>query len=365
VGRETKPEDQWPTTCPAGPWRLRGGWWLLTCLVWAALPTMVVARAGLQKRPDLIARWAAVRAQDAIVSDRENALGTPVWEEAADARCGGTYPVLPRVAPAGLEPEGDRPVFPQFHAVVGDGHAAEVRGAVSDARGAGADRLTRRSPGVVPDVGGHLCEPAGLGQGCLARATEELGARADRDQPGMRAGRAPWGALRRQGAPGHEIMDMRRIGQIPRPGVQDPTPAERSAEDLWVQGQGFQRGRGGLAAQGIHEVWVRAGHRPQCRGQDQGDQNIGDRQEPLAWLFPPWGRLGLVARGTRPISAGMIAGRRCTARHALLDRPAEGCRTTGCNSRHGLSGALGAAVLACGAILRSIAPEDVRQLEHG
>ena len=83
----------------------------------------------------------------------------------------------------------------------------------------------------------------------------------------MIAGREPLGARWRQGSTGHEIMDMRMIGHIPRPGVQDPNQAELSAEELAVHGQGFQSGSGGPEEQVIHEVLVRAGHRPQFLGQ--------------------------------------------------------------------------------------------------
>jgi hypothetical protein len=102
-----------------------------------------------------------------------------------------------------------------------------------------------RHPGLLPDVGGHLSKQAGFGQGLSELATQECGEGADRDTPGMLAGREPWGALRRQGSTGHEIMDMGRIGHVPRPGVQDPNHAELSAEEWGVQGQGFQRGSGG------------------------------------------------------------------------------------------------------------------------
>jgi hypothetical protein len=365
VGRETKQADKWPTACPAVQWLLRGGLWLLTCLVWAALPSMVVARAGLQKRADRIERLAAVRAQAAIVADLDQALGPHVWEDAADERGGGKCPVCPHVAPAGLEPAGDLPVFQRFKAVVGEGHAADGRGEGSDDLGAGARRLTRRPPGLLPDVGGHLSEQAGYGQGVPQRATEEFGARADRDKPRTIAGREPLGALWRQGSTGHEIMAMRMRGHSPRPGVQDPHQAALSAAALGGHGQGFQSGSGGLEAQVIQEVWVSAGPWPQCLGQCQGDQNIGDGQEPLALRVQPWDSLGSLALGTMPIWAGMIAVLRFTARHALLDMPASGGSPAVCNGRHGLSGARGDAVLECGAILRAIAPDDVRQLEPG
>jgi hypothetical protein len=64
------------------------------------------------------------------------------------------------------------------------------------------------------------------------------------------------------------------------------------------------------------QVW------PQVLGQCKGDQKIGDEQEPLAWLFQPLWSLSILALGTMPMFAGMIAGLRFTALHALIDMPA-------------------------------------------
>jgi hypothetical protein len=97
-----------------------------------------------------------------------------------------------------------------------------------------------RHPGLLPDVGGHQSEQGGFGQGFPELATEECGERADRDKLDMIAGREPLGARWRQGSTGHAIMDMRMIGHIPRPGVQDPNHAELSAEELGVQARAFK-----------------------------------------------------------------------------------------------------------------------------
>jgi len=148
--------------------------------------------------------------------------------------------------------------------------------------------------------------------------------RAHGNQPALRARREPRRALRREGPTGHEIMEMRMRSHIPRPRVQDSEQAELSAAVVGGHGQGLPGGSGGLEAQGVEAVLRRAGHRAQFRGPRTGDQTRGDGPAPLPWLFQPWRRLGMLARGTLPLLAGMIAVLRCTARPALGDRPAQG-----------------------------------------
>lgn len=226
-----------------------------------------------------------MRAQEAIVSDLDKALGQHILEEAADARFGGKRPVFPCLASALLEAARDMPVFELFKAVIGKSHPADVGCEVDDDLGTGAGRFTMRHPCLLPDVGRHLIEQTGVDQGRLELPTEDVGARADGNKPASRAGREPLRALRRQGPTGHEIMEMRMRGHIPGPCVQDPNQADLSAEVLGVHGQCLQGSSGGLEEQVVQEGLVRAGHGAQFRGQRQGHQEIGDRQEWLTWLF--------------------------------------------------------------------------------
>ena len=110
---------------------------------------------------------------------------------------------------------------------------------------------------------------------------------------------------------------------------------------------------------------MRAGHRPQSLRQGKGDQKIRDRQEECALLFKPAGSLAVLARGTMPIFAGMIALLEVSAHWTLVDMAAQGLGAALFNGHHGLQVVFGHTVGEFGTIRRAIALEDLRQLDHG
>jgi hypothetical protein len=91
-----------------------------------------------QQRPDVREYVATGRAQEAGVSDGDEALGQDMLEEASDECWCGSRPVLPRVAPTRFAAEGDVSVCELCHAVVGHGQAAAGGGEGGDALVAGA-----------------------------------------------------------------------------------------------------------------------------------------------------------------------------------------------------------------------------------
>lgn len=82
-------------------------------------------------------------------------------------------------------------------------------------------------------------------------------------------------------------------------------------------------------------------------------------------LSEPTGGLVIVACGTMPMLAGMRAILQVTTCDALGDMPAESRSTAGCNRIHSGQVAGEQAVLVLRPVCRSIAPEDLGQLNHG
>jgi len=145
------------------------------------------------------ARSSTVRAEEAVVSDREKAFGPHLVEDAADELCGGKRQVFPSVAAALLEAARDVPVFERFHAVVGESHPADVGGEGGEDRMAGSGRFTVDHPCLLPELGRDVLDQTGVGQGLLERAAEAFGARADGNQPSLIVGGEPRRSVRRQG----------------------------------------------------------------------------------------------------------------------------------------------------------------------
>jgi len=100
---------------------------------------------------------------------------------------------------------------------------------------------------------------------------------------------------------------MRMVRHLPGPGVENADQANLSSHVFGVQGEGLQGGSGGLKEQIVHALLVRAGERAQCLGQCKGHEKVGDGEQERPLLFQPAGGLGVLALGTMPMLAGMIA----------------------------------------------------------
>lgn len=284
-----------------------------------------------------------------------------MWEEAGEERVGGQCQTVPPSAGALLEAERDVPVCERFQAVGGEGNPGDGGGKGGEDLSAGARWCLVGSPVLVPDLRRDGRAEGGGGQCRLTRATEELGERSARNEPGIRAGREPLRVCWGQGPSGDEIMPRRMGGQGPSPGVEDAHHANRPAEVVRIQRECLQGSRGGLQEQGVHALLGRAGHRPQCLRPRQGDQKGRDRQEECPLPFQPTCGCFMLTRGAMPVLAGLRAVLQLSALRPLGDRATKSLSTALCNGFHGCQVAEGHTVAEAGAIRWSMAPKDVGQ----
>lgn len=333
-------------------------------LVFLVVRCQEVTGGSGQQMPDVREDVATGRAQEAGVSDCEEALGQDMLEEASDACLCGERPVLPRVAPTRFEAEGDVSVCELFHAVVGHGNASDGGGEGGDDLCAGADWFTMGDPGLLPDGGGCMIEQVGVGDLLLALAPEDVRQRSHRNKPILRAGCEPLRAVGRQCPSRDEVMDMRMGGHISGPGVEDAHHTDLAAKVFGVQGECRQGSSRGLQEHVVHTLLVRTGSRPQGLRQGKGDETRGHGQEQLPLRVEPPGGLVVLARGTVPILAGMRALLECLALCALGDMTAKSLGTAWCTLLHGSQVAGGHTVAETGAILGSMESEDVSQRDQ-
>jgi hypothetical protein len=106
-------------------------------------------------------RWATLWAEDAVVADFHESLRQDVLEEAANKLFGGQRPMGPQVTRTLLDAEGDGAIFALYEAVIGDGDAVEVRGAVGEPLRASAGWLTVGNPALRPDLEWPVCKETG------------------------------------------------------------------------------------------------------------------------------------------------------------------------------------------------------------
>lgn len=157
---------------------------------------------------------------------------------------------------------------------------------------------------------------------------------------------------------------MRMVGHSAGPGVEDAHHTDLAAKVFGVEGECLQGRSRGLQEHVVQTLLVRTGSRPQCLRQGKGHEKIGHGQEQLPLRVEPPGGLVVLARGTVPMLAGMIALLECLAICALVDMTAKSLGTALCNILHGSQVACGHTVAETGAILGSMESEDVSQLDH-
>ena len=357
-------EDELSPTCGALSCRWRRGRGLVRGLVLLVGRCQEVTGGRGQQMPDGCEDVATGRAQEAGVSDCDEALGQDRREEASDACLRRERPVLPLLAPARFAAEGDVSVFELFHAVVGHGNASDGGGEGGEDLVAGADWFTMGDPCLLPDVGGGVIEQVGLGDLLLALAPEDRRQRSHRNTPILRAGCEPLRAVGRQCPSRDEGRDMRMGGHSTGPGVEDAHHTALAAKVFGVQGEYLQGSSRGLQAHVVHTLLVRTGSRPQGLRQGKSDEKRGHGQAQRTWRVEPPGGLVVLARGTVSMLAGMRAVLECLALCALGDMTAKRLGTALCNILHGSQVACGHTVAETGAILGSMESEEVGQLDH-
>lgn len=166
------------------------------CLVFPGVRYLVGAGGGVQDRPDVIERCAAVRAQEAVVSACDETLWQHMLEKAADELFRGKSQAFPLSVRAVLAPECHVAVCELFNAVIGDGDPADRGCEVGKDCCAGSGRFAVDNPFLFPDLGWHLVDQAGCGQRVLALTSKDLGERFDGNKPVLVSGREPRFAIR-------------------------------------------------------------------------------------------------------------------------------------------------------------------------
>jgi hypothetical protein len=184
-------EDELSPTCGALSCRWRRGRGLVVLVG----RCQAVPGGRGQQRPEGCEDVATGWAQEAGVSDCDEARGQDRREEASEECVCRERPVWPLLAPARCEAAGDVSVFELCQAVMGHGHAADGGGEGGDDLVAGADGCTMGAPGLLPDMGGGVIEQGGLGDLLLARAPEARRQRSHRNTPIFRAGCEPLRAV--------------------------------------------------------------------------------------------------------------------------------------------------------------------------
>src|SRR5437870_97435 len=174
-------------------------------------------------------------AEQAVVTDLDEAVGEDVLEEAADELLSGDGAVLELIGGGLFVSESDGAVFQLAQAVVAEGHAKDVRGEILEGLFAGAHGFGMHDPVFAPDARSDCSEQISLFQFIAKLGAEDHGEGFNGHQKvGARGTPA---AICTQAAASDDVMNMRVIEQLPGPGMQYAHHAKAAADEPWVLGQ--------------------------------------------------------------------------------------------------------------------------------
>jgi len=194
---------------------------------------------GCERLPDLVKQMSVGGGQQAVVTGFDEAFGQDVLKEAADKLFGGdgreSCPICGRV----LVGECDLAIFEREDAAIADGDAKDVRSEVFDGGLARAYGLRVNDPIFAPNLRVKEMEEI-----ALFERVPELGAEQDRERFDVNeeilSGCSP-PAIGGQSATGGDVVNVRMVKEIARPGMEDAAGADTAPDEARIGGQ-FEQG---------------------------------------------------------------------------------------------------------------------------
>ena len=204
------------------------------------------------------------RAKEAIITHLDKALGQDMLKKAVNESPGGQRAEL-GLAGVGVVAEGDLVILDLDDAAIAEGNAKDVGGEILEGRAAIADGLAVDDPVLLPHGSGDVGKAIGLAQGVPELGSNKLGQRLDGEQEHFLRGQ-PGLPIFSQTTRRDEVMHVRMVGQVTRPGVQNADQAECAADETRVPRQLLSRLRRGAKENIIHELLVTACEGTQLAG---------------------------------------------------------------------------------------------------
>jgi len=267
------------------------------------------------------------RAEETEIADLDETLGQDVLEEAVDELFSREGAERDLAGSGRAVAKGDLVVFELDQAAVADGDTEDVGSQVLEGSVAVADRFAVDDPILLPDIGWDGVGEAGFLKGVMEFGPEDSGEGFDGEQEVM-VGREPGAVIGGQPTGRDEIVNVRMVGQVASPGVQDADQTELSPDKTGVLGQMLCCSCRGLKEQVINKRLVTAGEWAQGGGQGEGEHEVRDWQQQILLFLQPFLGFVILALGAVSVAAGMVAELKLVALRAGEDLPTQGwCAT--------------------------------------
>lgn len=307
---------------------------------------------------------AAGGTEEAVSADLGETLGQDVLQESGEEVLGGERQPL-RLLRAGRDvAEGDPFAIEPLEAVVGDRHAVdvarEVLGGVLTITGV----LQVDDPGLSEEVGVDVVEELRFLERVAHLGAEDRCEGVAGDQEVRIRWHAPGAPVVLEAAGGDEQVDVRVVGEVAPPGVEDSEDAEGRTDPARIVGQGLEGVRGLADQQVVHHTLVRTSHGTERGRYGEGGEEVAAGKQTLAQMREPTCRRLAVALRTVAVAAGVVDEGEVVAMIAGEERAAESRCAAG-REVHQRSPLRGQQLLAAGrSIRRTRAAHDRRELDH-
>jgi hypothetical protein len=286
--------------------------------------------------------------------------GQDMLEKAMDELFGGEGTERDLAGSGRAVAKGDLVVFEFDQAAIADSDPEDVGCQVLEGSAAVADRFAVDHPILLPDGGWDAVGEAGSLKGVMEFGSEDPGEGFDWEQE-MMVGREPGAVIGGQPTGRDEIVNVRMVGQVASPGVQDTDQTELSPDKTGVLGQMLCCSRRGTKEQVIDKRLVTAGEWAQGGGQGEGEHEVRDWQQKILLFLQPFLGFVVLALGAVTVPAGVVAELKLVALRAGVDLPTQGGCAAQLNSAHSPSMAVEQAIGVFLAIGRAVAAEYVCQ----
>jgi hypothetical protein len=264
-------------------------------------------------------------AEETEIADLDEAPGQDVLEEAVDELFGGESAERGLAGIGRAVAKGDLIVFEFYQAAVADGDPEDVGSQVLEGSAAIADRFAVDDLLLLPDGGRDIVGKAGSLKSAKEFGPEDLGESLDWEQEVM-VSSEPGSVIGGQPTSGDEIVNVRMVGQVASPGVQDTDQTELSADKAGVLGQMLCCSYRGLKEQVIDKRLVTAGEWAQGGRDGEGEHEVRDRQQEILLFLQPFLGFVVLAFWAVTVGAGVVAVLGLVALRAGVDLSIQGCR---------------------------------------
>jgi hypothetical protein len=261
---------------------------------------------GFKKQPEGSQEQALRGAEEAEIADLDESPGQDVLEEAVDELFGGEGAIRVLASNGGAVAKGDLVVFEFYQAAVADGDPEDVGSQVLEGSAAVADRFTVDNPILLPDGGRDIVGEVGSLESVKEFGPEDPGEGFDGEQEVM-VGREPGVVIGGQPTGRDEIVNVRMIGQVTSPGVQDADQTELSADKTGVSCQILCCSCRSTKEQVIDKRLVTAGDWAQGGGDGEGEHEVRDGQQKILLFLQPFLGFVVLTFWTVAVAAGVVA----------------------------------------------------------